>query len=223
MSLGKAVCLQSLNPFKTSPYFCLLFQGFYMVNWGLQFVLKNIWDWQTSKQMGLKIIKPLGRHCDGWAALIWSLCPLSLSRNSLPYNAGKADSSWKDLTVTGQWSVSKSRCKVNVIFDPFIWNLIQLTHNWCFLILILTYYAQSAALPSPYGRGIWWPGCEWTLLLVVQSFHRAVWWEHSSQSGWRLVHSVQSEEWGGSLMECLCNVRNHGMKCVGGERGSESP
>lgn len=77
MSLGKASCLQSLNPLKTSSfhlqaytlYFCLLFQEFYMGNWGLRFVRpnpeKSTWDWQTNKQTAIKITKPVGRHRDG--------------------------------------------------------------------------------------------------------------------------------------------------------------
>lgn len=153
----------------------------------------------TNKQTdGPKDNKACGQTLRWLGSTHWLLCPLSLSRNSLPYNAGKADSLWKEL-VTGQWSqhlFPNSRCKVHVIYDPFIWNPIQLTH-----IMVNQLHCPLHILEACGG-----PGCERTLWRIVQSFHWAVWSDHSSQPGWCLACSVHSEKKRGGLWRNLVFV-----------------
>lgn len=76
MSLGRAACLQSLNPLKTSSCVCgpilsISVYCFRIFIWEignftlLGLTLKSTWDWQTNKHTVLKITNPVGRHHDG--------------------------------------------------------------------------------------------------------------------------------------------------------------
>lgn len=208
MSLGKAACLQSLNLLKTSSCICrpILHISVYCCRifiWeigdltSLGLILKSTGDWQTNKQTGLKITKPVGRHHDGWIVSqrhtsdhsVLLLCHERLCERRR---------SW--LTVgelTGQWSqhlFSNRTSAVHIIYDPFVWNMIRLTH-----IMIHVFIALST-LEAYSGLGV---SEHWR---IVQSFTQPLWSDHSSQAeaGWCLARSVHSEEPGGggrSLME----------------------
>lgn len=76
MSLGRAACLQSLNPLKTSSCICgpilsISVYCFRIFIWEIGnfssfgLTLKSTWDWQTNKHTALKITNPVGRHHDG--------------------------------------------------------------------------------------------------------------------------------------------------------------
>lgn len=162
MSLGKAACLQSLNLLKTSSCICrpILHISVYCCRifiWeigdltSLGLILKSTGDWQTNKQTGLKITKPVGRHHDGWIVSqrhtsdhsVLLLCHERLCER------------WRSwLTVgelTGQWSqhlFSNRTNAVHVIYDPFVWNMIQLTH-----IMIHVFIALST-LEAYSGLGV---------------------------------------------------------------------
>lgn len=76
MSLGRAACLQPLNPLKTSSCVCGLILStsvyyFWIFIWeignliSLGLTLKSTWDWQTNKHTVLIKTDPVGRHHDG--------------------------------------------------------------------------------------------------------------------------------------------------------------
>lgn len=93
MSLGKAVCLHSLNPIKTSsrisshiPHISVYCSwAFIPQDRRLGFILQHTWDWQTNKQTGLWATRGDGGHGAGGPL------PVSLSRRAT--NAGRAESS----------------------------------------------------------------------------------------------------------------------------------
>lgn len=92
MSLGKAVCLHSLNPIKTSsrisshiPHISVYCSwAFKTQDRRLGFILKHTWDWQTNKQAVLRATRGDGGHRAG------GTLPVSLSWRAT--NVGWADS-----------------------------------------------------------------------------------------------------------------------------------
>lgn len=193
MSSGKAACLQSLNLLKTSSciyrpilHISVCCSRIFIWEIGdftsLGLTLKSTWDWQTNKQTGLKITKPAGRHHDGRIVSQrhtsdHSVLFLCHERFSINAETGcMLRRSWLIVEELSDWTVAAASVfKVHVIYDPFIWNMIQLTH-------IMVNFWLSATFPSPHLRGMWWPGCERTLWRIVQSFTQPVWSDHSSQS-----------------------------------------
>lgn len=182
MSLGRAACLQSLNPLKTSFCICrpILYISVYCYRifiWeigdftSLGPTLKSTWDWQTNKQTALKLTVPVGRHHDGRIVSqrhtsdhsVHFLCHERLSMS--PGTDCLQRRCWLIVEELIDWplvtaSVFKQKLHSSYWYDPFIWNIIQLTH-------ITVNVWLSATLPPSHLRGMWWPGCERTLRRIV--------------------------------------------------------
>lgn len=141
MSLGKAVCLHSLNPIKTSsrisshiPHISVYCSwAFIPQDRRLGFILQHTWDWQTNKQTGLWATRGDGGHGAGGPL------PVSLSRRAT--NAGRAESlgqrtdSPTGLTVHGAgnlWSVYLKRDPVDTSIHPsvFYTRFLLLSGSW---------------------------------------------------------------------------------------------
>lgn len=162
MSLGRAACLQTLNPLKTSSCICgpVLYISVYCCRifiWeigdftSLGLTLESTWDWQTNKQTALKITNPVGRHRDGRIVSQrhtsdHSLCFLSHERLSMsPGTDCLRRRCWLIVEELVDWpvvaaSVFKQNLHASHWYDPRIWNAIQLTH-------ITVNFWPSAALP----------------------------------------------------------------------------
>lgn len=194
MSLGRAACLQSLNPLKTSSCICgpilsISVYCFRIFIWeignfsSLGLTLKSTWDWQTNKHTALTITNPVGRHHDGRIVSQRHPSDHSVTKDS-PWVQGSA-AYWLIVDDLHYWMVvaasafNHNRHSVYSC-DRFIWNVIQLTH-------IIVNFWLSATLPSPHLRGMWWPWCEWILRRIVQSSTQPVWSGQSSQAGWCLA------------------------------------
>lgn len=124
-----------------------------MGNVGLLSILKSTWDWQTNKQTNLKITKPVGRRRDGrTVSQGWS------SDHSVAFLCHEPLFMWDKLSHCWraqclQHLFSNSECIVLVIYSPFIWNVIQLTHIMVSLLRCFIHIWEA----------MWRLGCWWTL------------------------------------------------------------
>lgn len=134
-----------------------------MGNMGLVSILKSTWDWQTNKQTNLKITKPVGSRRDGGA--VSQECS---SDRSVAFLCHEPPFMWDKLTHCGkarcfqhlflnstQNTVQRSavyRTIVPVIYSPFIWNVIRLTHIMVSLWRCFIHIWDA----------VWWLGCWWT-------------------------------------------------------------
>lgn len=194
MSLGRAACLQFLNPLKTSSCICgpilsISVYCFRIFIWeignfsSLGLTLKSTWDWQTNKHTAIKITNPVGRHHDG--RIVSQRHP---SHHSVLFPVGQRKILHElccILTHYGQFPLLDGGHSLHSLhsvysYDLSIWNIIQLTD-------IMANFWLSPALPSPHLRGMWWPWCEWVLRRIVQSSTQPVWSGQSSQAGWCLA------------------------------------
>lgn len=124
-----------------------------MGNLGLLSILKSTWDWQTNKQTNFKITKPVGRRRDGLK--VSQGCS---SDRCDAFLCHEPSFMWDKLTHCGraqcfQHLFSNSEYIVLVIYSPFIWNVIHLTHimvNWLLFFIHIW-------------EAVWWLGCWRTL------------------------------------------------------------
>lgn len=122
-----------------------------MGNVGLLSILKSTWDWQTNKQTSLKITRPVGRRCDGrtvsqgWSSdhIVAFLC------HEPPFMWDKLTHCWRAQCL--QHLFSNSKCIVFVIYSPFFWTVIQLTHTMVNLLRCCVHIWEAMLQ-----LGCWW-------------------------------------------------------------------